>query len=244
MAGGRMHFDEGEEVRFLTLDGRVSEGIYVIVIGRADRRGLITIAEKGTTRQIKVTQRRILQNCAADGSFVVASGDKFRAVCPRCSYTSEVSPSDDSFECPSHGVVDLQWRKGERPMIEATTTTKTSKPKAEKPTPTKKPRPPARERIVVDLKQLAETKDCELWTKRNVRFDHEMVDVQAHTLLYVGDEPRKLCWNTYDGCLGKKSTQLPVDDFTANTGEKKRWYAVKSLDNERARLTKEGYEKS
>lgn len=237
-----MSFDVEQSVRILTLDGHVSREIYNVIIGRADRRGLITLAEVGTTREIKVTQRRILQNCAEGDSFVVASGDKFRAVCPQCSYTSEVRPNDDSFACPDHGDIALQWRKGERPMLETASEKPPKSPKAEKQPTVKKPRPPAKERIAVDFQQLAGLADCELWTKRNVRFDHEKVDVQAHTLLYTGEGARKLCWNTYDGCLGRKSAQLPTDDFVANAGEQKRWYQVKSLDAERQRLTKDGYE--
>lgn len=244
MAGGRMSFDSDEHVRILTVDGHISNAQYSVVIGRANRRGHVTLQEIGTTRQIKVTQRRVLVNCAEDGAFVVASGDKFRAVCPQCTYVAEINPSHDAFECPTHGTINVQWRKGERPLVSATASAKPPKKAktAEKKPPVKKQAQPAREQIIVDLQHLAGLEGCELWTKSNVRFDHAMVDVRAHTLICINGNVRKLCFNTYDGTLGKRGTALPIDEFLADTDtEKKRWYNVKSVDAERARLTKDGY---
>lgn len=65
-------------------------------------------------------------------------------------------------------------------------------------------------------------------------------------LLYTGDSPRKLCFNTYNGALGKKASALPLEEFTAGTvgkGSKKEpWFNVTDLDKTRAKLTKDGYE--
>ena len=102
----------------------------------------------------------------------------------------------------------------------------------------------------VDLASLAHKPNLELWTKKSVKFDHVEVDVQAHALIFTGDNPRKLCFNTYDGALGKKSTSLPVDSFihdrevtTTDKAAHKPWFAIKDLDKARAQLKKNGYEK-
>lgn len=243
MAGGRLHFPTDQKVRILTLDGHISDEEYYVVTSRADRRGHVLLKEikSGPERTIRVTQRRVLLNLNAGDAFVVANGDRFRAVCPKCEHVVEISPSDESITCPTHGEFPLHWRTGERPMTE--TITKKTKDKVSKPTAAKKDRP-VREPVVVDLKQLANLDDCELWTKTNVRFDHARIDVQAHVLLYTGNHPRKLCFNTYNGTLGKKGEPLPADEFVSKSSKDKRWFAVKDLEQARAKLTKEGYEKA
>ena len=119
-----------------------------------------------------------------------------------------------------------------------------SKPKADKKTT----KPAAREPVRVDFAALTSLENCELWTKSSVKFDHVDIDVKAHALLYVeGEEPRKLCFNTYDGVLGKKSPPLPITEFTANTEvpnakKAKPWFPIKDLAKARAKLAKDGYE--
>jgi hypothetical protein len=245
MAGGRMTFAHNQEVRILTLDGRVSAEQYRIETEKADRRGLITLIESGTSRQIKVNQRRVLVNSTDGEVLVIQTGDKFRAVCPKCSHVVEVTPSDDIMECPTHGRHQLHWKKGERPMAE--TTAKPKKPTtakaAAKPSPEKKPKAATRDIIAVDLDAIRKLKGCELWTKK-VRFDHEKIDVQAHVLLSTDNNPRKLCFNTYDGTLGKKSEPLPIEEFCQDkSGDKKAWFPITDLEQTRNKLTKSGYEK-
>lgn len=131
--------------------------------------------------------------------------------------------------------------------------TKETKPATEKaskskPKTEKKSTKTVREPVKVDFAALKKLPNCELWTKKNVKFDHVDVDVQAHALLFTeGDAPRKLCFNTYDGVLGKKSPPLPIEEFVADTEVKnakrpKPWFAIKDLGKARSKLGKDGYE--
>jgi hypothetical protein len=132
----------------------------------------------------------------------------------------------------------------EKPAAATEPKSGSGKPKTDKKTT----KPAAREPVKVDFDALKALPNCELWTKKNVKFDHVDVDVQAHALLYVeGDAPRKLCFNTYDGVLGKKSPPLPTAEFTADTEVKnakkpKPWFPIKDLGKARTKLGKDGYE--
>lgn len=246
MTGGRMTFEHGQRVRILTLNGNVSDEEYEIEVEKADRKGHIALIQVGTDRKVKVNQRRVLTNCAEGEAFVIESGDKYRAVCPKCSYVQEVTGSNDVMTCPIHGETQLHWKEGERPMAEATTTAdkKEKSAKKEKPPAVKKEKP-TRDPITVNFDELKNNGGFELWTKRSVQFDHEKIDVQAHVLLITGDNPRKFCFNTYDGTLGKKGKPIPVEAFLkdeAQDGDKKPWYAVSDVDKAKTRLIKDGYE--
>ncbi len=249
MAGGRMEFVSDQAVRYLDVAGKVSSNRFTVTTERSDRKGHIVLTEIETGRQIKVNQRRVLPDCAEGEAFVIQSGDRYRAVCPKCSEVAEVTPSNDAMECPQHGVFKLHWRQGERPMSDTTTTAKQEKPKTpkadRKPSPEKKQKV-VREPIVVNLDELKKLKSCELWTKNNVPFDHERISVQAHVLLFIGQDYRKLCFNTYDGALGRKASALPTEDFCHNhvNGDgKPLWFAVKDIEKEKSKLAKDGYEK-
>lgn len=247
MTGGRMTFEQGQRVRILTLDGNVSKEEYEIEVEKADRKGHIALIQVGTDRKVKVNQRRVLTNCGEGETFVVESGDKYRAVCPKCNHVQEVTGIDDVMTCPNHGETKLHWKEGDRPMAEATTADKKEKSakKEKQPTAVKKEKP-TREPIVVNFDELKGKKGFELWTKRSVQFDHERIDVQAHVLLITGDNARKFCFNTYDGTLGKKGKPIPVDAFLKDGevegSDKKPWYAVKDVEKAKARLIKDGYE--
>jgi len=129
---------------------------------------------------------------------------------------------------------------------------KAEKEKKEKPAADEKPKAEkapkvARQPITVDLDALAASDHCELWTRKDIKFDHERINVQAHTILFTGTHPRKFCFNTYNGTLGKSSEQLPIEEFLhdrAVKGAKKEkpWFAVADLEKARAKLQKDGYE--
>lgn len=245
----QMAFERKDTVRILTLDGKISEEEYVVEVEKADRNGFIALVEAGSDRKIKVNQRRVLHNCSDGDAFVIEIGDKYRAVCPKCLYVREVTPSDDLLFCPDHGEIQLSWKKGERPMADATTTEKkeTKDVKGAKDTKTssaeKKTEKTVREPVKVDFDKLQKNSAFELWSKA-VRFDHEKVNAQAHVLLITGKNPRKLCFNTYDGALGRKANSLPVSEFVKDSevDGKKPWYAVKDVEKAKAKLTKAGYE--
>ena len=226
--GGRQIFECGE-TRILQLDGKISDKVYIIrsEAARSDSSGNLEILEKGSGKVIKVHHRRILPldayGCA------VAFGDQNRAVCPKCGKL--FTPSEDGITCPDDGFFTLYWI-GEKPM----TATKEKKEKT--------PRAPkeVKEPIKADIDQLLVLDDCELWAKP-VKFDHPGVDVLSYVLLHTDDEePRKLCFNTYDGTLGKKGKPLPIDEFVANK-HKTNIFAVKDLVKERTKLVNSGYEK-
>ncbi len=227
--GGRKHFEAGE-ARILQLDGRISENVYIIrPDSRSDGSGYIEILKKDTGKTIKIHHRRILPLKSYGLAVAMGTGGKYRAVCPKCGIL--LTPSSDKVVCPDDGDFNLIWI-GEKPM----TTEKTVK--------TKTPRTPkaVQEPIKVDLDELAGLPDCELWSK-SVKFDHPGVDVLAHVLLHVPGE-RKLCFNSYNSTLGKKSKPLPTDELLSGESETpaKNIFKVKDLAAERAKLVNNNYE--
>lgn len=269
--GGRVQFVKDTEVRILELDGTVSKTVYLVDQERSDRKGFVALKERDGTRLVRVHHRRVLPLSVEGKAVVIESGDQYWALCPEHGQITAVEAGEETATCPQCSkIFPLHWL-GVRPMAEATATpaeeTATAEkpakapkapkaekapkpPKAEKPPKEPKPAPVAKEPAVVDLAALAKLPNCELWTKKNVKFDHERIDVQAHVLLFVGDGARKLCFNTYNGTLGKKpGAELPAEAFCTGTpvaGAKKEtpWFAVPDLDKARAKLTKEGYEKA
>lgn len=268
-SGGRQRFVRNSSVRILELSGKVSTETYLVDPEsgtdehvRADRKGLVVLQEAVGKRTIKIHFRRILPLEVDGKAPVIESGDKFRAVCPKCGNVEDVSSNDESLQCPDCGPSPLHWI-GVKPMTtktdEATpetaetaetaeTTEVDSKPKTAKAAKTTKAAKTAKEPVLVDFDELKGTDGCELYSK-NAKFDHAGIDAKAHVLLLVdGDAPRKLCFNTYDGALGKKATGLPVKEFLADkpvAGAKreKPWFAVKDVEKARAKLARDGYEK-
>jgi hypothetical protein len=251
--GGRVRFNQSEEVRYIKVDGSITTEVYQVDQERSDRRGYIGLREKGTARTVRVHHRRVLPTNVDGKAVVIETGDKFWACCPKCGHTKGVNASDASMECPKcASAFELHWL-GVKPMSDTATKAETKEKKAKTPRPekaktAKTPRPARepKEPTAVDLGALGKLAHCELWTKKNVKFDHERMDVQAHCLLFTGESPRKLCFNTYNGALGKKAPELPIDAFIANkTGNKKetKWFPVADLDKQRTQLGKGGYEK-
>lgn len=244
MSGGRMKFNKDQVVRILTLEGKVSTEEYIVQVEVADGRGHVQLEEQGSLRTFKVNQRRIIPQSVNNGeAIVVESSNKYRAVCPTCPTVFDITPEHTSIECPEHGIFTLHWL-GEKPVTDTTTPAanvaapaKTAQPSTVKKE--KKTRTP----VTVDLAALSLTEGCELWTKSNVQFNHERIGVQSHALLFVGEGPRKLCWNTYDGTLGKKGRPLAIESFVAGESSKDSvpWYAIKNLDKERTKLAEKGY---
>ncbi len=86
---------------------------------------------------------------------------------------------------------------------------------------------------------------CELWCKPQLHFDHATFDVRAYVLL-ADDPARKLCFNTYNGKLGrdKDLSDLHLEDFkdAKQATGKKAWYLLRDpLDTVRKSLEKSGY---
>lgn len=273
--GGRKKFKRNDRVRYLTIDGMISDDIYLIDPGncededpgeyvRSDRKGHIILRLSSGIKEVKVHFRRVLPLEVDGKAPVVESSDKYRAICPTCGRVKEIVPGEDKLICSSTcGEFKLHWL-GAKPMAEAvkeTTGTEVAKTLTiaksdNKPKAEKRVSKPAREPVHVNFDELKVLGSCQLWTKKNVKFDHVDVDVQAHALLFVGasgggncegDQPRKLCFNTYDGVLGKKSPPLPIEHFIAdtevpNSKKAKPWFPIKDLTKAVTKLGKDGYE--
>lgn len=258
--GGRISLKTGSKVRILMINGLVSTHDFIVgnpdaenKIERSDRKGYLTITDPVTNRSLKVHNRRILPTTVDGRAIVIESGGNYIAVCPNCGHADKIRAGADFANCPSCNIVNpLHWL-GAKPVMtaetvetaEVTTQTEANTPKAEK---AQRAARVVREPVVIDLAKIAATENCELYTKKNVRFDHARVDVQAHVLIFTGENPRKLCFNTYNGALGKKSTELPLNEFltdSATSGKKaKPWFSVSDVEKTREKLVRDGYEKS
>ena len=237
--GGRIHFVEGSAVRIIDSLGRVSKEEYQVKSSRSDRKGQVLVQCQGA--EVKVHYKRVIPVESTDKAICVESAGKNVASCPDCSYIAEVGSNYEEFVCPDHGPKSILW-VGIKPMV-----SKQQKPKKVKVTVNKvikrKEDQKGMKKASINLDDLAKLADCELYTLKNVEFDHARVEVNSHTLLYTGQNPRKLCFNTYNGNLGKKSAELPIAEFLADKSENKRWYAVKDLQKAREQLEKNGYER-
>ena len=98
--------------------------------------------------------------------------------------------------------------------------------------------------VVVDVASL---KDIgEVWVKDSINFDHPKIQVKTIAILLDGPL-RKLCFNTYDGTLGKKAKDLStlrLEEFKKDepVGGKPVGYRPKrTIQDERAQLEKSGY---
>ncbi len=263
--GGRNKFQRGMLVRYITVQGGVSEDEYVIdpenqnEVVVADRKGLVAICKHDQSTSLRVQSRRILPS-GIDGMIpVIESNNKYRAVCNKCQNVLEISGATDNIKCERCDQELLLLWTGDKPMNDAVETATESKivdnPKAKTPKPKAEKKMSktvaSQEPTKINLTEIAKSPNLELWTKRSVKFDHVEVDVQAHALLFIGDNPRKLCFNTYDGTLGKKTKSLPIESFVKDeevTTEKKPahkpWFPIKDLEKARAQLKKNGYERS
>lgn len=252
--GGRQRFCKNEEVRILELDGQVSNLTYLIdpecdkEVVRADRKGHVNLGEKDTSRKIKVHFRRILPIDVDNKAPVIEAGDKFIALCPKCGDAIGVTPSSKSVDCQKCGTYKLHWL-GVKPMADTAVEKKSmsKKLKNDRPKVEKLAKNEA-EPIIPDLDAYSRLPNCELWVKSGVKFDHPSIDVKSYTILFIGNSPRKFCFNTYNGTLGKKGELLPVKNFLENeplkgTRNPSPWYMVRDVDKTKAKLEKDGYER-
>lgn len=253
--GGRINYVEGTVIRIIDGLGKPSKEVYRIVSSRSDRKGQALVECDGV--QSKVHYKRIIPLDSDDKAICMESAGKNIATCPVCYHFLELNPNDQQFSCPTHGQKSILWI-GVKPVI------------SKQPKPEKIKQPVGREVLIkqsdgsylasnkvikrkgdqkgmkkapLNLDDLAKLANCELYTLKNVEFDHARVEVNSHTLLFTGDNPRKLCFNTYNGNLGKKSADLPIADFIADKSENKRWYSVKDVSKAREQLEKNGYER-
>ena len=233
--GGRAHFSVGEIVRVIEPDGKVTGLDYIIDQDRSDRRGQLQIIHKESGRIKKTHHRRILSSDYHDGMAVVLeSNNRFFALCPKCGDSEEIT-NGDSWVCNNCGEFELHWLSNRPDTIKQVKARNLKAPSMTTRAPT------------IDLESIARLPNIELWTKKNIQFDHERIDVRAHVLIFDdGQQLRKYCFNTYNGTLGKKQKKLYVEEFIANTSveSKKLWYCIDNKDKAVCKLIKEGYERA
>ena len=72
-----------------------------------------------------------------------------------------------------------------------------------------------------------------------------LIQKESFHLLIVDDNSRKLCFNTYNGTLGKRGNSLPIEAFQNDEMPegKRLWFHVKDVDKQRQKLSKDGYER-
>ena len=223
------------QVRLMTPEGGVSSGLYEIV-GPADRKNCIYVSDN-TGKQLRVHKERVLPSDAAGKLVAVNHGGKFKAACPACSRILMVEKN--IAECPVHGKLQITSHEHLNPDDD-TSATQQEKHMSKTDAIT-----------MVDFTVVA-TYGVELWTKQQLKFSDPRTDVQSHVLL--ADNPaRKLCFNTYNGALGKKKSNTE-DTFLAQLQAFKDGVAVApsgtsvyplkgTLDDARKRLEKTGYTK-
>ena len=237
--GGRIDLQVGSEVRIIDNIGKISDDVYIVRASRSDRKGHVLLEKDGVS--LKVHYKRIMQKESHGKAVCVESAGHYSAVCPECAIVIEIEPNSEQLICNVHGPKSIIWT-GVKPT--STKQSKTPRPKNSTQKVSKLKGPKKMKQITVNLDDLAKLPNCELYSLTNVKFDHARVEVNAHTLIFVGPNPRKLCFNTYNGCLGKKSAELPIAEFLAdNRDSKQRWYPIKDIEKTRDQLVKSGYER-
>jgi hypothetical protein len=222
----------------MTPNGDVSSDTYEIV-GPADRKNCVFVsatdgANKG--KQLRVHKERILPENALGKSVAVVIGGKLKTVCPTCSRFLIVDKN--IAECPVHGRIKITSHEHlNNPDSTSIVQQETKMSKTDTIT-------------MVDFTVVAQY--GELWTKQQLKFSDPHTDVQSHVLL--ADNPsRKLCFNTYNGALGKKKSNTDevfisqLEAFKNNVAPAVSGASVYSLkgtlDDARKRLEKSGYAK-
>jgi hypothetical protein len=219
-------------------NGEASSEIYEVV-GPADRKNCIFVSaidgiNKGN--QLRVHKERMLPEDSSGKTVAVAIGGKLKTACPTCARLLNVDRN--RAECPVHGKLQITSHEHlNNPDNSSTVQQEKQMSKTDTIT-------------TVDFTVVAQY--GELWTKQQLKFSDPRTDVQSHVLL--ADNPsRKLCFNTYNGALGKKKanteeiflSQLQAfKDGTAPEVSGLSIYSLKgTLDDARKRLEKTGYTK-
>lgn len=235
--GGRVSYTVGEQVRVLNLNGTISQAVYTIQQDKSDRKGHVSLSDT-QGKELKVNHRRIIPFSTNATACVVEVGDKYKVVCPTCGHVDTIRIVADKYTCSNCTTTSQCHWINTKPLKEIIKEVKTQKPKVQVAMQKETKETPA----IVDLAALAKTENCKLYTKKNIKFDHERIDVQAHVLIHTNETvSRKMCFNTYNGTLGKKLTELPVQDFTEGK-ESNRFFKVPDLNKLVDKLKKEGYE--
>jgi hypothetical protein len=223
------------QVRLLTPEGGISSELYE-VIGPADRKNCIYVSDCNS-KQSRVHKERVLPIDSLGKLAAVKQGDKLKTACPICSRI--LTADGNTAECPVHGKLQITSNEHFN-NPDKVSTTQQEKQMSKTDTTT-----------TVDFTVVVQY-GVELWTKQQLKFSDPHTDVQSHVLI-ADEPPRKLCFNTYNGALGKKKSNTE-ENFLAQLQAFKDGVAVipsgtsvyplkGTLDDARKRLTKTGYTK-
>lgn len=209
-------------------DGNLTDDTFSIT-GTGDR-GLLSVKNDRTGAVLRIHKKRYLIRIDNDsGVLVLKNGDDFYAKCPKCTQVINITSENTNFVCEKHGPFKLIWKDEERPMAAAT---------SEAPIKTQKKKQQPQQ---VDIASIASMPCIKLYSKAS-SFDHNRIAVVSYQVIYTGENPRKMCFNTYNGCLGKNSDGLPIDDFIAgNKSERSNWYDVTDVQAAETKLLKSGH---
>ena len=176
-------------VQLVNPDGFISEDSYE-TDGEADRKNIVNVLDSSGKAQ-RVHKRRLVPASDTDRYAAVKAGNRLKAICPHCGRHLDII--DRKATCPIHGQKDVVSNEDLH-----NDTTKPMRENKEMEMSTKQ-----QESIpVVDIALVA-TFGTELWTNNNLKFSDPKTDAKAHALL--AENPlRKLCFNTYNGTLGKR----------------------------------------
>jgi hypothetical protein len=205
--GGKINYTVGQKVRRINLDGTVTSTEFQILSAHSNRHGLVDMMDTVTNEVVQVHNSRIMPTDYKDEALVVAVADKYFVICTNCGdsvlYVGEIG-SHSCQKCTKTS--ELKWLCPKPIGV-------IPKPKVKRVKKTS---------LKMDVQKLLSLEHCELWWRTMV-FDHPEVDAKTYMLIYSHDSVvRKLCFNTYNGMLGKKAKELPIEGFLAGTGTG--WY--------------------
>ena len=205
------------EYRILLVDGVVSSQVYRLK--RTEDQRLIVIVESSNGTSHRVHLERLIPADCYEKEIII---DKvLKTVCRHCGKLSDIVNGYANCDCGQRRLLVRRCSTSEKDLIMTNSV-----------------------QAVVDLEFVA-SHGTELWGKES-KFDHVATEAKSFALL-ADNPPRKLCFQTYNGSLGKKVPDLKrlgLDAFkdNANSNGKPPWSILKStLDEERKKLQTLGY---
>lgn len=202
-------------VRIIEPLGNTSIDIYK-VSGPPDNRGNIPVATEAGKR-LSVHKSRIVDVEAGENAPVVLKADGCqKTICITCRTVHNIRQRT-TFACDCGYVFQFEGN------IKMTSTETVA--------------PPPSTDAVFELDQIRQA--GELWTKA-VSFDHKEYTALAHVLLVVqGTRLKKVCFNTYNGSLGKSSKGINLKELAdpEHAGN----VVTHTAEAERTKLQKKGY---
>ncbi len=195
--------------------------------------GQVTIINSISNKQEVVHKRRILPVDCVNKVIIITVSGKYTITCPISNCILEPLISNGSGVCPDHGTFDVYLHdSAQLPTSQSSVERVSIKREIQM------------QGVNVDLEALKQY--GEIYVKK-VAFNHSAYDVKTY-LIVAHDPPRKICFNLYNGALGKKSkdpvAELGLEAFKANdtSDSKHKVYVFKSEEELNKELAK-GYEK-